>query len=297
MKYQEEKIYNAVGNIIMIILSLFALMPILLLIISSFTSNDALVRDGYSFLPKEFSLEAYVYMFTSTNKIMNAYGISFLVTFLGVLVSLVITSALAYPISRKDMPFHKFFNFMIFFTMLFNGGLVPTYLMYTGVFHLKNTIFGLLIPSLLMNGFNVLLVKSYIVTGIPGEIIQAAQIDGANEFSIFFQIIIPMAKPIIATIGMYVGIAYWNDWYNGYIYLTTKTELYSIQNLLNRMILNIQFLSQSSNFSQAGEGLARIPAVSVRMSMAVMGILPIIVIYPFVQNNFVKGITLGGVKG
>lgn len=298
MKNREGRAFDVIGNAIMIGLTVSALLPIVLLTVSSFTSNAALLRDGYSFFPKEWSIEAYTYMFSSGNKIINAYGISFLITFVGTSVSVVITTMMGYPLARKDLPFRGFFTIVVFFTMLFNGGLVPSYLMYTGIFHIKNTIWALLIPNLLMNAYNVMLMKSFYVTSVPFEIIEAAHIDGAGEFTTFVRIVVPMARPIIATIGIFVGIAYWNDWNNGYIYLTTRTELYSIQNLLNRMIQNIQFLSQNaSNLAQAGEGLAKIPAATVRMSMAVMGVLPVVVIYPFIQDNFVKGITLGGVKG
>ena len=229
---------------------------------------------------------------------IHAYGISILLTVVGTTCSLVVTTLLAYALSKKELPGKGVLTFIVFFTMLFNGGLVPTYMNYTNVFGLKNTFWGLLIPSLLTNGFNILLMKSYFVTGVPDEVLEAAYIDGASEFKTFYSIALPLAKPIVATIGLFAGIAYWNDWMNGYIYLTKRTDLYSIQNLLNRMIQNIQFLTQSSaNISNANVGLSSIPAVSVRMAMAVVGVLPIVIVYPFVQNNFVKGITLGGVKG
>ena len=198
------------------------------------------------------------------------------------------------------MPFRGALTFIVFFTMLFNGGLVPTYINYTNVFHIKDTFWAILIPSLLMNAYNVLLTKSYFVTGVPTEILEASAIDGASEFKTFLSIALPMAKPIIATIGMFVGIAYWNDWNNGIIYLsnTNGKQWYSIQSLLYQMMNNIQFLAQNAqNLSNAQEGLASIPSASVRMAMAVMGVLPIVIVYPFIQNNFVKGITLGGVKG
>ena len=175
--------------------------------------------------------------------------------------------------------------------------LVPTYINYTTVFHVKDTFFGLLVPSLMMSAFNVLLMKSYFVTGVPDEILEAAYIDGANEFQTMWKIAIPLSKPIITTVAMFSGIAYWNDWNNGYIYLTKRTDLYSIQNLLNRLMQNIQALTQNANnMAQAGEGLSQIPSGTVRMAMAALGILPIMIIYPFIQKNFVKGITLGGVK-
>lgn len=298
MRTGEEKRFQVIGNIIMVLLSAMAILPMLLMLISSLTSNEALVRNGYAFWPEEWSLEAYEYIFSTGNSVVHAYGISILLTAVGTLCSLVITTLLAYALSKKGLPGKGVLTFYVFFTMLFNGGLVPTYMNYTNTFGLKNTFWGLLVPGLLANGFNILLMKSYFVTGVPDELLEAAYIDGATEFKTFYQIALPLAKPIVATIGLFAGIAYWNDWQNGYIYLTKRTDLYSIQNLLNRMIQNIQFLTQSAgSISNANVGLSSIPAVSVRMAMAVVGILPIIIIYPFIQNNFVKGITLGGVKG
>ncbi len=298
MRTGEEKRFQVIGNIIMVLLSAMAILPMLLMLISSLTSNEALVRNGYAFWPEEWSLEAYEYIFSTGNSVVHAYGISVLLTAVGTLCSLVITTLLAYALSKKGLPGKGVLTFYVFFTMLFNGGLVPTYMNYTNTFGLKNTFWGLLVPGLLANGFNILLMKSYFVTGVPDELLEAAYIDGATEFKTFYQIALPLAKPIVATIGLFAGIAYWNDWQNGYIYLTKRTDLYSIQNLLNRMIQNIQFLTQSAgSISNANVGLSSIPAVSVRMAMAVVGILPIIIIYPFIQNNFVKGITLGGVKG
>ena len=205
---------------------------------------------------------------------------------------------MAYALSKKYVLGHGFLNFFVFFTMLFNGGLVPTYMNYTNVIGVKNTFFGLLLPGLVTNGMYIMLMKSYFITSIPDEIMEAARIDGASEFKVFRTIAIPLAKPIITTIGLFAGIAYWNDWQNGYVYLTKRDDLYSIQNLLNRMVQNIQFLSANSqNVANADIGLASIPTVSIRMSMAVLGILPMLIAYPFAQKAFVKGITLGGVKG
>ena len=299
MKTREAKIYDTIGHLIMTILSLVALIPILLMVISSVTDNNALLQSGYSFFPEKWSLFAYQWIFSSNSAVvLKAYGMSFVLTASGVVISLMITTLLAYGLSKKDLPFRGLLTFLVFFTMLFNGGLVSTYINYTNVFHVKDTFAGLLVPGLLMNAFNVLLMKSYFVTSVPDEILEAAYIDGAGEFRTMFSVALPMAKPIIATIGMFVGIAYWNDWNNGYIYLVKNVDLYSIQNLLNRLMQNIQALSQNaSNLSDAGSGLAQIPTATVRMAMATLGILPIVVIYPFIQKNFVKGITLGGVKG
>ena len=243
MRTREERRFQVIGNIVMIILTACALLPMILLVLSSLTDNDTLIRNGYSFLPEKFSLQAYTYIFSTGNSVIHAYGISILLTVVGTTCSLVITTLLAYALSKKALPGKGVLTFIVFFTMLFNGGLVPTYMNYTNVFGLKNTFWGLLIPSLLTNGFNILLMKSYFVTGVPDEVLEAAYIDGASEFKTFYSIALPLAKPIVATIGLFAGIAYWNDWRNGYIYLTKRTDLYSIQNLLNRMIQNIQFLN------------------------------------------------------
>ena len=299
MKTKESKIYDMISHLIMTILSLLAIIPIILMVVSSATDNAILLQNGYSFLPEKWSLFAYEWIFKSNSAVvLRAYGMSFLLTATGVTCSLIITTLLAYGLSKKELPFRGLLTFLVFFTMLFNGRLVSTYINYTNVFHVKDTFAGLLVPGLLMNAFNVLLMKSYFVTSIPDEILEAAYIDGAGEFKTMLSIALPMAKPILATIGMFVGIAYWNDWNNGYIYLVKNTDLYSIQNLLNRLMQNIQALSQNaSNLSNVGEGLAQIPTATVRMALATLGVLPIVVIYPFIQKNFVKGITLGGVKG
>ncbi len=299
MKTREDKIFNIVGHAVMILLTAMAIIPFILMVISSLTSNSALLSDGYSFFPKEWSAYAYQWVFASNGgTVLKAYGISFLITGLGTACNLLLTIGLAYGMSKKDLPGKGFFTFFVVFTMLFNGGLVPTYINYTNIFHLKDTFWALLIPNLLMSAFNVLLMKSYFMTGVPEEILDAAYIDGASEFQTMVKIAVPLSKPIIATVGMFAGIAYWNDWNNGYIYLVKRTDLYSIQNLLNRLMQNISALTQ--NASQVGnvnQGLAEIPSVSIRMAMATLGILPIVLIYPFIQKNFVKGITLGGVKG
>jgi len=242
---------------------------------------------------------AYEWLFiTNGTVIIRAYIMSFFVTAVGVTLSLCITTPLAYGLAKKGLPFRSFLLFYVFFTMIFNGGLVPTYINYTSVFGIGDTFLALLIPNLLTNGFFVLLMKSYFTTNVPDEILEAAMIDGAGEARIMLQIAVPMAKPIIATIAIFVGINYWNDWMNGFVYLVRRTDLFTIQNLLNRIMQNIQVLMQTADLgSEAAVGLARAPLTAIRMAMAVMGVLPIVVVYPFVQRNFVKGITLGGVKG
>ena len=298
--YKSDKIFNAVGHVIMLVISIFTLIPFALLVMSSLTDNDALIRYGYSFIPHEFSLFAYEWLFlTNGPVILRAYAMSFILTAVGVTLSLIVTTPLAYGLAKKKLPFRRALTFFVFFTLIFNGGLVPTYINYAMTLGIADTFLALLIPNLLTNGFFVLLMKSYFQTSIPEEILEAAMIDGASEFRIMMQVAIPMAKPIIATIAIFVGINYWNDWFNGFVYLVRRTDLFTIQVLLNRTMQNIQVLVQGIGGigDHAALGLAAAPLVAVRMAMAVMGIVPIVMVYPFVQRNFVKGITLGGVKG
>ena len=296
MYTREEKTFQVCSHVIMAVMAILCLLPFLLLIISSFTDNDAIVRKGYSLFPENWSMAAYEYLFDRSNQILSAYGITVLVTLLGTCGNLILTTLLAYPLSRKDMPGRAVFTFIVFFTMLFNGGLVPTYLLYTRYLGIKNTLAGLLVPSLLMNVYFVLIMRTFFQNSIPSALIESAQIDGASEMRTFVSIVLPMGKPIIATVGLFAGIAYWNDWYNGMIYIT-KSNLFSIQQLLMRMLNDIQFLQANSSFVGAEDYISKIPGVTVRMSIAVVGILPILLVYPFVQNNFVKGIAIGAVKG
>ena len=209
---------------------------------------------------------------------------------------MLITILFAYPLSRKETPFRNVFAFFLFFTMLFNGGLVPTYIMWTQTFHIRNTIFALLIPSLLMSAFNVILMRSYFTANVPNEIIEAARMDGAREFRILFGIVVPLSKPMMATIALMIALRYWNDWTNS-LYYVNEEQLFSIQAILNNMLTNIQFLANNTNLNMDASTLGSLPSASIRMAIAVVGVLPILIVYPFFQKYFVKGIVVGGIKG
>lgn len=289
-----NKSAQALLHLIFILLVLACIVPFVLLVMSSFTSESALMQNGYSLFPKEFSLEAYKYLLQKGTTILRGYGITILVTVVGTLISVTITTLLAYPLSRPELPHRNAFSFIVFFTMLFNGGLVPTYIMYTQVFHIKNTIWALIVPMLLMNAFYVIMMRSFFTANIPDSLIEAARIDGAGELRILVQIVLPLSKPMMATLALMIGLGYWNDWLNGLYYLT-DTRYFSIQNILNRMIADVQFLASAS--SVASSITANLPSVGIRMAIAVIGVLPILIIYPFFQKAFVKGIVIGGVKG
>ncbi|MFF2090885.1 carbohydrate ABC transporter permease [Paenibacillus sp. NPDC058174] len=292
---REDKIWQWMAHLIMIVLALLCILPFILLFMASITDETSIITNGYSFFPEKFSFEAYSYLWSQSDQIFRAYGITVLVTVIGTAASLIITSLLAYPLSRKDLPGGQTLSFIVFFTLLFNGGLVPTYMVYTQVIDLKNSFLALLIPWLLMNGFNVLLMRTFFKTTIPPALIESASIDGAGEFKIYWRIVLPLSMPVMATVGMFQGLAYWNDWNNGLVFVTSP-NLFSLQNILNRIMNDIQFLTSNSGTSSS-QALASLPSETFRMAIAVIGVIPILVAYPFFQRYFVKGMTIGAVKG
>lgn len=296
VKSTGDKAYQVLIFAILTILALCALLPFLLLVSSSLTENATLLKEGYSFLPRDFTLYAYTYLFKSNaTKVFRAYGITFFITIVGTAISLLIGPMLGWVLSRKDYKRAKPLTFMVFFTMLFNGGVVPSYIMYTQVFHMKNSILALLIPTLLFNGFYIILYKNNFASNIHPALVEAAKIDGAGELYIYFKIVLPLSLPILATIGLMVGLGYWNDWTNG-LYYISDTKLYSLQQFLKSIIDNINTLATMATSADAAAAVAKMPGTSIRMAMAVIGVIPIMVLYPFFQKVFIAGISLGGVK-
>lgn len=283
-------------HVILIIISLMIIIPFLLLVSSSFTEEQTLISKGYSILPREFSFEAYKYLFGGAANIFRAYGVTFLVTAVGTTAGLLMTVLLGYALSVKDLPGRKLISFLVFFTMLFNGGLIPTYMMYTNTFHIKNTIWALIIPSLMVNAFFVIIARSFFSTSIPPEVIEAARIDGYGEIRIFFKVVFPMSLPILATLGLMIGLGYWNNWTNGLYYITDES-LYSVQQLLTEMVKNMQAMQSGEMANLDPTALQNLPSTSLRMATAVVSVVPVLLIYPIFQKYFVKGIAIGAVKG
>ena len=259
-------------NVVLILITLSIILPFVLVFISSLTDENTLIRNGYSFFPEKFSFYAYSYIIRQGEKILRAYGITIFVTIVGTAANLAMSALLAYPLSIKKLPYRRAITFFVFFTMLFNGGLVPTYLMYVKYLHIKNTIWALIVPGFLLSANNVLMIRSYFNTSIPDALFEAAKIDGAG---------------------------YWNDWTNGLYYLSGNEgqKLYSIQNLLNQMITDIQYLASGKVTGNIGAEVAKLPTTSIRMAIAFIAMLPLFIIYPFLQKYFAEGITLGAVKG
>lgn len=281
-------------NIIVVLLIVACVLPFILLIASSFSSETDLAKYGYSFVPRGFTLAAYTYIWGIKSSILRAYLMSFVITIIGTSASIVMTMLFAYPLSRKDLPGRGVISFFLFFTMLFNGGFVPTYLIYSNIFHVTDTLAAMIIPYLLMNAFYVIMVRTYITTNVPMEVLEASMIDGASEMQNLIRIVVPMSKPIIGTIALMSAIAYWNNWTNGVYFIQTRRDLFGIQNYLNSVISNIAFLQTHSTSSI---NASQLPSISIRMALAVIAIIPILIAYPFFQKSFVAGITVGSVKG
>ena len=292
---KQQRAFQIISHIILIGMTICMIAPLILLFSSSISSEQSLIVGGYSFLPKELSFSAYRYILNHGETVFRAYGITILTTVIGTMINVLFCSMLAYPLSLAKLPGRRFWMFFIFFTMLFNGGLVPTYLMFTGIFHIKNTLAAHIIPGgILVSAMNVLLIRTYIENTIPATLFEAAKVDGAGELLIYAKIVLPLGKPILVTMGLFSGLNYWNNWING-LYYVTDPKWYSIQNFLNKMITDAQFLLNNADFT--GGAVVDIPTTSIRMAIAFVAMLPIILVYPFLQKYFAKGIALGAVKG
>lgn len=297
-KLEKNVISVRANTILLVILGLLALvcvLPMILVVIVSFSSEQSIFENGYSFFPSEFSLAAYEYFLKLGDQIFRSYGISLFVTVFGSLFSLTVTAMFAYVLSRPDYRYGRLFTLLLLFTMLFNGGLVPSYMVNTQLLGLRDSIWALIFPMSL-NAFYVVVLRTFFKS-IPLEIIEAARIDGAGEFKTFAKVVLPLSKPGLATIGLFTVIAYWNDWFLGMLYMF-ETKNYPIQTLLQSMQNSMEALSQSSaNALEYAEMAKNAPTDSGRMALTVMVVLPVMLAYPFFQKYFVKGLTVGGVKG
>ncbi len=288
----DELLFKGIGFPLLVLFGLVCVIPFILIISSSFTSENYIIRNGYTLLPKEFSTAAYGLIFQNPRKILRAYAVTIFVTAVGTAVSVFINSMTGYVLQRKDFRWRNIFSFYFFFTTLFSGGLVPWYILCVKYLHLKNTIWALIVPTL-VSVWHIILVKGF-MGGIPIEITESAKIDGAGDFKIFVRLILPLAKPVVATIGLFTALTYWNDWYMCMLFID-KGELMNLQYLLYQLMGSIKALREIA--SQTSISVSSMPIESTKMALTVVATGPIILLYPFVQKYFVKGITLGAVKG
>jgi putative aldouronate transport system permease protein len=286
---------NLLFNLIFLVCAVVCIAPIILVISISLTDEMEILLNGYSFIPKIFSLKSYEYIAGAGEQIWRAYGVSLLVTVVGTFFSLLVICMYAYPLSRQSFKYKGQFAFMAYFTMIFGGGLVPWYMVYTHLVPIKSTIWILIVPYL-MNAWYVIIMRTFIKTTIHESIIESARMDGAGEFRTFFVIVLPLCRAGLATIGLFCTLGYWNDWYLPLVFLT-DTKLFNIQFLMYQTLMSIQFLSNATNLSNASTMMKDLPNEGARMAIAVLSIGPIILAYPFFQKYFVKGLTVGAVKG
>ena len=293
---QIKPVTNVIFNMIFLVLGLACITPVVLVFIISITKESALVSNGYSFFPEALSLTAYSYLWNERKSIGNAIAISALVTVLGTILGVALTTTMGYVLSRSQYKLKGFFSWMVFIPMIFNGGMVANYVVIANFLNLRNTLWCLILP-LAVSSFNVIISKTFFKTTIPDSIVESAKIDGASEFTIFTRIITPISKPVFATIGLFLSFGYWNDWFQSSLYINEK-KLTSLQALLNNMIKNIQYIA---NNPSAGLSMQQyknsMPTESIRMAIAVLVVIPIACVYPFFQRYFISGLTVGAVKG
>lgn len=290
-----SKPMNVTFNLIAGIFSLLCVFPFLFVVIISFTDEGALANNGYRLIPEKWSFSAYQYVFDMGDSLIRSYGVTIFVTVVGTIISLLFMSFYAYAVSRKSFKYRNFFAFFAFFTMLFNGGLVPTYIVVTQLMGLKDTIWALILP-LAVNAFYIMILRTFYSTSVPDAIIESGKIDGAGEFRIFLKLVIPLSLPGLATIGLFSTLGYWNDWFNALLYIDNP-NLVPLQSMLMRIETSMQFILQNaSNSSLSMEALRSLPQDTSRMAMVVLATLPIIFAYPFFQRYFISGLTIGAVK-
>lgn len=288
---------NLIFNLIAGLFAFICVYPFLFVTVISLTEEESLARNGYSIFPEKWSFSAYEYIFKAGDQLLRSYGVTILITVVGTLISLAVICLYAYAISRKNFQYRGFFSFIAFFTMLFNGGLVPTYMVLTQVLHLKDTIWALILP-LIMNAFYILIMRTFYNTTVPDAIIESAKIDGAGELRAFITIVLPISLPGIATIGLFATLGFWNDWFNALMYIDNPA-LVPLQSMLMRIENSMQFLLNNAQLSASGQTLAllrTLPQESTRMALVVLATLPIACAYPFFQRYFVQGLTIGAVK-
>jgi len=298
--FQSNKIRRSNSTIVFYMLCYFmitivafvCLLPFLLLVSGSFTEETAIRYSGYSLVPKGFNFEAYKLAFKYPERILRGYMNSFLITAVGTFSGLFFITMTAYVLSRKSFKYRNVIAFFFFFTTLFNGGMVSTYIFYIRYLHLKDSYLSMILPGL-FNIFHLLIMRSFIST-IPHAIIESAKLDGAGEFTIFVRIIVPLLPSGLATIGLFMALSYWNDWYNAMLYVNNPAK-FPLQYMLYDTLMRAQAFAQIA--SRVGLRVENLPTYSLKLAMAVVTTGPVILVYPFVQKYFIKGITIGSVKG
>ncbi|MDI9469139.1 MAG: carbohydrate ABC transporter permease [Bacillota bacterium] len=288
---------NAIFTIYFIVFAIVCVAPVIFTAIISVSAEESIRINGYSFTPSQFSMDAYNYLWTNREPISMAFFNSIFNTLVGVVLGLFLTSSMGYALSRKEYVLRRFFTLFIFIPMLFGGGLVASYLINTQLLMLKNTRWALILP-LCVSSFNIVIMRTFFQTGTPDAILESAEIDGASQYRIYFGIVIPISKPVFATIGLFLTFAFWNDWFQASLYLSSDHfKLFPLQYVLVSIQKNLDFMVKNQQYLSTAGGTANLPAESSRMAMVMVIVLPIAMAYPFFQKYFISGLTIGAVKG
>lgn len=291
---RDRVIFNAISYVFLAILAAVCLLPFLLVISGSFTEQYAIQLHGYQLIPETFSLDAYKMLFRIPEDILRAYGVTIFVTFTGTTVGLFFTSMAAYVLASPDFKYRYQVSFFFYFTSIFGGGLVPWYIFCTKYLHFHNNVISMILP-IMINVTYLLILKSYMM-GIPTSLYESARLDGANDLTIFFKIALPLSKAGLATVGLFLALNYWNDWYNAMLFLDEGSkELYPLQYYLNNILTKAQAMNAAA--ARSGIPASDVPSEPLKLAMTVVATGPIILLYPFLQKYFVKGVTIGAVKG
>lgn len=287
---------NVWFNILLAVLAMICIVPVILIFMISISSEQSIAANGYRFWPEEFSLESYHFLIRESDQILGALVISVYVTVVGTIIGVILTSAMGYVLSRTEHKLNGFLTMVVFIPMIFNGGLIATYVVNTQFLHLKDSVWALILP-LCVSSYNVVICRTYFRTNIPDSVIESAQIDGAKQFTIFGRIALPLAKPMLATIGLFLAFGYWNDWYQSSLYIN-DSRLYSLQSLLDHIQRNMEMMASNPSMGVTmQEYINNMPKEGARMAMAIIIIIPIACTYPFFQRYFISGLTVGAVKG
>ena len=294
-----SKTSNAILTVIMVLLAALVVLPLLLIVIVSFSSSLSIAHRGFTFFPEAWTTMGYTYLFKSGEQVVKSYLITIFYTVVGTTLSLGVMSMFAFVLSQKQLRGRTFLTFFMYITMLIHGGMVARYLIYTQVYHIDDTIWVFLLPGL-VGGYNVFILRTFINTTIPDSLFEAAKIDGANDLTVYWRIVMPLFKAGLATIGLFGVVARWNDWFTGFMYLTKANNLVPLQTMLIKIQKNVDFITSNSEIAMSPDGLEllkKLPKQSMQMAIFVVSTIPILCAYPFFQKYFISGLTIGSVKG
>ncbi|MFZ2539261.1 MAG: carbohydrate ABC transporter permease [Oscillospiraceae bacterium] len=289
---------NALFTIIFIVAAFCCIIPLIFVVVISFTDQSSIYIKGYSLFPDQWSVKAYTALFHNPKSILMSFGTTIFITIVGTSIGLMLNATMGYVLSRKTFKYRKLYTYIVFIPMIFNGGMVANYIILTRVLNMKDTVWALILP-IAVTSFYVIILRTFFTTTVPDSLIESGKIDGASQLRIFFQIVLPISLPALATIGLFLTFAYWNDWFQALLYVTNRPEIWPMQYTLIAIEKNLQFLANNPSMAgmAAAEVLKSLPPDGVRMALVVMTVVPIACSYPFFQKYFISGLTIGAVKG